>query len=407
MALEVKENPYHTSRWDRRMLKAIRAEIEELGLKIMPPPVLDRCVVTAFGIQKGGNAKTTSAAIFGKLIAYALSQVADLESQVVRGKLTPPDDGYLRSVWDAAVAGHRKVTRARGSDEITGVSRRRVLIVDLDPQGNQADMFGVKPLDGYTLTNVLRGERSVTECLIKLNNHLFLLPSDDTWASYEQIVAIEERKRMRRVLSEVRTELLQDSIAPERRAELLALITEAMQDLTLWGMLELKKVIDSQRELFDRILIDLPPSRGFTALAGLLASDEVIVTAEASELGRLAIPRFMQTLDEAMRLKRKAIEEVERAGGQWIGSRRLDIIGILITRYQSVRDQRIRAAITNEYGDLVFENAILDCTRIARAAEENVRVGNKDIFDTYGEALHEWWEREAALMERLATSEGV
>src|SRR5690606_9804091 len=145
------------------------------------------------------------------------------------------------------------------------------------------DMFGVKPLDGYTLTNVLRGERSVTECLIKLNNHLFLLPSDDTWASYEQIVAIEERKRMRRVLSEVRTELLQDSIAPERRAELLALMTEAMQDLTLWGMLELKKVIDSQREHFDRILIDLPPSRGFTALAGLLASDEVIVTAEASE----------------------------------------------------------------------------------------------------------------------------
>lgn len=401
-------NPYHTSRWDRWMLKAVRAEIDMLGLRILPPPVLDSCVVTAFGIQKGGNAKTTSTAIFGKLIAYALQQVADLESQVIRGKLEPTEDGYLKSVWEMAKAGLRKVTRKRDSDEITAVSRRRVLIVDLDPQGNQADMFGVKPLEGYTLTDVITGQRKVEECLIKLHNHLSLLPADDTWASFEQIVAAEERKRLRSILESIRTELVSESIAPDRREELLAMIDDAMDtDLTLWGMLRLKEIIDSQRENYDRILIDLPPSRGFTALAGLLAADQVIVTVEASELGRLAIPRFIQTIDEARRLKTKAIESVTEAGGTWVGSRRLDTVGILITRFHDTRDQNVRAAIVKEYGDLVFENAIRDCTRISRAAAEHVLVGNRDIFDTYGEALHEWWEREAELHESLSLREGV
>jgi len=114
----------------------------------------------------------------------------------------------------------------------------RVLVVDLDPQGNATTGLGInsRNLDN-SIYDVLLHDVALEDCIEPTSlRHLFVAPStiDLAGAEIELVAAFSRELRLRRALEEV-------------------------------------------REDFDFILIDCPPSLGLLTVNGLAAAGEVLV----------------------------------------------------------------------------------------------------------------------------------
>lgn len=81
----------------------------------------------------------------------------------------------------------------------------------------------------------------------------------------------------------------------------------------------LKEAIEPIKERFDYILIDCPPSLGVLSVAALTAADSCIVPAQADKYSLTALEQFRGTLE--------AVQQYTNSG--------LRLVGILITRYSS------------------------------------------------------------------------
>jgi chromosome partitioning protein len=114
----------------------------------------------------------------------------------------------------------------------------RVLIVDLDPQGNASTGLGIDPRNfDYSMYDVLLHDVSLDDCIEPTSiKNLFLAPStiDLAGAEIELVPALSREHRLR-------------------------------------------KAIDPVREDFAFVFIDCPPSLGLLTLNGLTAATEVLV----------------------------------------------------------------------------------------------------------------------------------
>jgi len=119
---------------------------------------------------------------------------------------------------------------------------KSVLVVDMDPQGNATTSFGInkKELEN-TVYSAISGQVSVKKAIIPtIVNNLFILPSNIS-------------------LSGVEVEL---------------------SKLDNYHLI-LKELLAPVKDIFDYIIIDLPPSLGIITVNGLVASDGLIIPIQA------------------------------------------------------------------------------------------------------------------------------
>jgi chromosome partitioning protein len=114
----------------------------------------------------------------------------------------------------------------------------RVLLIDLDPQGNATSAFGMQELEGESLYGALVGEESVAERVLptRLEN-LFIVPADLDLAGAEVEVA--------------------------RMSDHLTCLSRALE-------------VFRNDQTFDWILLDCPPSLGILMTNALAAADEIL-----------------------------------------------------------------------------------------------------------------------------------
>ena len=193
--------------------------------------------------------------------------------------------------------------------------RKKVLLIDLDPQANATSGLGLEKGFGSSIFPALLGETDGAS-LIKESGikNLDIIPSELDLAGAE--------------------------IAIARRDDYLHRLQEALQP-----------VIDS--EVYDYIIMDCPPSLGILFMNALNIADEVIIPIQCEYLAL-----------EGLGVMVDIVNQIREAGNP-----KLHISGILMTMYNVSTNlsQQVVQEVVKHFGDRVFETLIPRNVRLSEA----------------------------------------
>ena len=134
---------------------------------------------------------------------------------------------------------------------------QRVLLVDLDPQGNASSGLGLKDTEGATTYDLLLGERAAADTKVATQvQNLDLIPAHRDLVGAEVELVAAEKREFR----------LAEALAPVRND-------------------------------FDFILIDCPPSLGLLTLNGLTAADAVVIPLQCEYYALEGLSALLDTIE--------------------------------------------------------------------------------------------------------------
>ncbi|MDQ3159423.1 MAG: ParA family protein, partial [Pseudomonadota bacterium] len=189
----------------------------------------------------------------------------------------------------------------------------RVLLIDLDPQGNATMGSGIdkRELEAST-TNVLLGEADARTTIVRSEDGFDLLPCNiDLTAAEIQLMDLPNREQ------------------------------------------RLKQALEPLRDDYDFILIDCPPSLSLLTLNALAAADGVLVPMQCEYFALEGLSSLINTIDA---LKHRLNPSLE-------------IFGVVRTMFD-VRNNLANAVsgeLTKHFGDIVFRSIIPRNVRLAEA----------------------------------------
>ena len=208
-----------------------------------------------------------------------------------------------------------KTTTAVNLAASLAATKRRVLLLDLDPQGNATMGSGVdkSQLERGTL-EVLLGEAELSAALLAVDPGGFqLLPANqDLTAAEVHLVGVSERREVR----------LRDALAPIR-------------------------------DSVDVILIDCPPALNMLTVNSLVAADSVLIPMQCEYYALEGLSALLATVDQ--------IRATVNPG--------LEIEGILRTMFDPRNNlaNEVSAQLITHFGDKVFRTIIPRNIRLAEA----------------------------------------
>ena len=133
---------------------------------------------------------------------------------------------------------------------------KRVLLMDIDPQGNATSGLGVSNKKGYTMYDLLTGAATARQALrqTKVKNLSVIASSIDLSGAEIELVGEEKRESI------------------------------------------LKRALDEIKDDFDFMFIDSPPSLGLLTLNALTAADSVLVPIQCEYYALEGVGQLMNTL---------------------------------------------------------------------------------------------------------------
>ena len=225
--------------------------------------------------------------------------------------------------------------------------RRRVLLLDLDPQANATSGVGLEKIEGASAYRPLLGEGTLMD---KIRPTAFeglqVIPSEMDMCGAEIEIARGENHLHR-----------------------------------LAGLL--RPVAESGR--FDVILIDCPPSLGILTLNAFAASDYLIIPLQCEYYAL-----------EGISMSHKVLSQVRDTGI----NPRLELLGVVLTMYdgRTKLSAQVQGEVREHFGELVFDTVIPRATRLAEAPSFGKPIIHYDKYSP-GSAAYEVLAGE--LLERL------
>ena len=208
-----------------------------------------------------------------------------------------------------------KTTTAVNLAASLAATKRRVLLIDLDPQGNATMGCGIdKHALARTSCDVLLGDCAAVEALVAIENGGFMLMPGN----------------------------------PDLTAAEVRLLT------TIAGReFKLRHALKPIRDDFDVILIDCPPSLNMLTLNALVAAESVMVPMQCEYYALEGLTALMQTIEQI----RGSINPA------------LEIEGLLRTMYDPRNNlaTEVSAQLIEHFGEKVFRTMIPRNVRLAEA----------------------------------------
>lgn len=191
---------------------------------------------------------------------------------------------------------------------------KKVLLCDLDPQGNATSGVGVsKKGDQKTSYDLMVGRASAEEAVLQTNfENLWVIPTNIGLAGAEYELVSQEKREF---------------ILAER--------------------------LKSLKDQFDYIMIDCPPSLGILTVSALTAADGVIIPMVCEYYALEGLSQLMLT-----------VRQVKKRYNP-----RLEVTGILITMYDKRLNltTQVQAELEKYYKDKLFETTVVRNVRLSEA----------------------------------------
>ena len=229
------------------------------------------------------------------------------------GPLPPPSRGRVLAIANQK-GGVGKTTTAVNLATALAACEKRVLVVDLDPQGNASTGLGVAAeRRSHNVYHVILGDRPLDAAVIESRvPGMFVVPSDvDLSAAELELIEVPDRERcLRRALA---------------RSELR----------------------------FDYVLIDCPPALGLLTLNALVAADAVLVPLQTEFYALEGLSHLVRTIKRVKRALNPALE----------------IQGIVLTMYDRRNNlcDQVAQDVRAHMGEAVYETVIPRNVRVSEA----------------------------------------
>src|SRR5947209_5351552 len=195
----------------------------------------------------------------------------------------------------------------------------RVLVVDMDPQGNLSSSFGPKP----------EGSATVADALL------------DRKVAVPRITIYDR---------------------PDGRLDLVpAAVSLAAAEAALMNKLgrefRLRDQLSAVTDNYDFILIDTPPSLGLLTINSLVAAQLVLIPTEARFFSLQGLQMLQESIDEILYINPN-----------------LRILGILLSKFDRRlrEEQQVAAYLRENWGELVFDTSVGTSSKILEAASAGV-----------------------------------
>lgn len=204
-------------------------------------------------------------------------------------------------------------------------SGKRVLLVDLDPQGNATSGLGIDKANlEATMSEVLLESSTLANAVVKTEHkNLWLAPTTAHLANVEVEIAAMQHKFTR-----------------------------------------LKTALVTAEGDYDYIIIDSPPSLSLLTVNGLIAAKYVLLPVQAEFYALEGLGQLLET----MKLVRKGMNPG------------LELLGVLSTMMdtRTTLSNQVHAEIKKHFADKVFQTTIPRNIRLAEAPSHGVPIGAYD-----------------------------
>ena len=200
-------------------------------------------------------------------------------------------------------------------------TRRNVLLVDLDPQGNATMGSGIeKTVVSSSSYDVLMGEKSIPEALVRSEQGGYdLLPSNSDLTGAE-----------------------------------IALLEELAREIRL------RKALEPVRDDYHFVLIDCPPALNMLTVNALAAADAVIIPMQCEYFALEGLTALLQTIEKI----RKFLNP------------HLKVEGLLRTMFDPRNNlaNQVSAQLLKHFGDKVYRTIIPRNVRLAEAPSHGLPI---------------------------------
>jgi chromosome partitioning protein len=192
---------------------------------------------------------------------------------------------------------------------------KRVLLVDLDPQGNATSALGHDPIEDHSVYGALLGQSSLADAVVPTRReHLWLIPGDINLAGAEVEVARQENHLTR----------LRDAFVDLRKAA-----------------------------PFDFVFLDCPPSLGILMTNALAAADELLVPIQCEYFALEGLSKI-----------HSIVAQINEFGG----NPDLKIGGILMTMYmRNNLAQQVIGEVQKHFSEYIFRTIVPRTVRLGEA----------------------------------------
>ena len=226
---------------------------------------------------------------------------------------------------------------------------KKILVIDLDPQGNATTGLGLSNTasSDTTIYSVLNGNKKISEVIQKTSfENLNIITSNVDLSGLEVETAGDSRRAFK----------LKD---------------------------ELTSILNDSRASYDYILIDCPPSLSLLTIMALVASDALVVPLQTEFFALEGLTQLMKTIE---RIKNNLNPE-------------LSIRGILLTMYdrRNKLSGEVEKEARNYFKEKVYQSVVPRNVRLSEAPSHGVPVliydkgcpGSKSYFSFTEEFLNQ------------------
>ena len=226
---------------------------------------------------------------------------------------------------------------------------KKVLVIDLDPQGNATTGLGLSNTanSDTTIYNVLNGNKKISEVIQETSfTNLNLITSNVDLSGLEVETAGDSRRAFK----------LKD---------------------------ELTAILNDSNASYDYILIDCPPSLSLLTIMALVASDALVVPLQTEFFALEGLTQLMKTIE---RIKNNLNPE-------------LSIRGILLTMYdrRNKLSGEVEKEARNYFKEIVYQTVVPRNVRLSEAPSHGVPVliydklcpGSKSYFNFTDEFINQ------------------